>query len=243
MKPERPSRKSKPKDRFNATQIVERILDDEPNDTYENDDGDGLVKHPLTLVLYSADTNDRSPPGEFTVIAMQNFSPVCLFQACFLEERKAASRLSPKSRAVRGLADWRRVLDTALVPQSVETACDLQRAACTDVAIEDFAVIAHALDDIIGPVIGQAEVGADRRALFDAEEALDIRVCRILHLVDVLLRDPEFFGVHKRIGGPADDVEPLVVTLANGRAEWLLGDDFRQDDVVVGVLQRRDASA
>jgi hypothetical protein len=37
----------------------------------------------------TTDTNERSPSGEFVVIAMQKFSPMCLFQACFLEGRKA----------------------------------------------------------------------------------------------------------------------------------------------------------
>ena len=37
------------------------------------------------------------------------------------------------------------------------------------------------------------------------------------------------------IVGPADDVAPLVVAVADGRAKRLLGDDLRQNDVIVRV--------
>ncbi|ENN86993.1 hypothetical protein RHSP_13702 [Rhizobium freirei PRF 81] len=144
-----------------------------------------------------------------------------------------------KSSPFSGLAHRRRVLDAALVPKGVEAAGDLQRAACADIAVEDFAVVTDTFDDVVGPVIGQAEVSADGGTLLGAEEALDIRIWRALHLIDVLLRDAEFLGIDHRIGRPADDVEPLVVALADGRAERLLGDDLRQNDVVVRVLQRQ----
>ncbi|MGO8396584.1 hypothetical protein ACC760_39385, partial [Rhizobium ruizarguesonis] len=39
------------------------------------------------------------------------------------------------------------VLDAALVPQSIQAARDLEVATLTDVALEDFAIIADALDD------------------------------------------------------------------------------------------------
>ena len=39
--------------------------------------------------------------------------------------------------------------------------------------------------------------------------------------------------------GPAHDIEPLVVALADGRSERLLGDDFRQDDMIVRLGQRQ----
>src|SRR3546814_5104444 len=43
----------------------------------------------------------------------------------------------------------------------------------------------------------------------------------------------------QRIQGPADDVAPLVVALAHQRTQRLLGDDLRQDDVILGVVERR----
>ena len=49
------------------------------------------------------------------------------------------------------------------------------------------------------------------------------------------LRDAELLGVDHGVVRPLHDVEPLVVAVAHRRAERLLGDDLRQDDVVVGI--------
>ena len=50
---------------------------------------------------------------------------------------------------------------------------------------------------------------------------------------------PSFLGVQQREVGPLDDVEPLVVALAHGRSERLLGDDLGQHDMVVRRGQRQ----
>ena len=47
--------------------------------------------------------------------------------------------------------------------------------------------------------------------------------------------DAELLGVYHGVEGPADDVVPLVVAVAGHGSERLLGDDFGQDDVVVGL--------
>src|SRR6478735_1109118 len=62
------------------------------------------------------------------------------------------------------------VLEAALVPQRVQTTLDLERAGLTDVAFEDFAIVADALDDVVGPFVGEPHVGADFRIGFRAEE-------------------------------------------------------------------------
>src|SRR6202789_3265115 len=48
---------------------------------------------------------------------------------------------------LRPLPNRRRVLQAALVPQSVQPALDLERRAFADIALEGFAVIADRLDD------------------------------------------------------------------------------------------------
>src|SRR4029077_8215351 len=118
------------------------------------------------------------------------------------------------------LAHRRRELQPALVPQRVQPARDLHREALPDVALERFAVIADVLDDAIGPVVGEAE----RLAVLAlaAEEALDVGVVRFLLVVDVALRDAELLGVDHGEMRPFDDVEPLVVAVADGRSERLL---------------------
>ena len=105
------------------------------------------------------------------------------------------------------------------------------RRALADVLLEALAVVADVLDDAVGPVVGQADGFAE--LAFGAEQALDLRVVGGLHLVDIGLGDAELLGVQHGHVGPADDVAPLVVALADRRAERLLGDDLRQHDVVV----------
>ena len=50
---------------------------------------------------------------------------------------------------------------------------------------------------------------------------------------------PSSSAFEQREIGPLDDVEPLVVALAHGRPERLLGDDLGQHDVVVRSRQRQ----
>ena len=57
------------------------------------------------------------------------------------------------------------------------------------------------------------------------------------HLADILGRHAEFFGGDQRVIGPLRDVEPLFVALANSRSERLLGDDLRENDVVVRIIE------
>ena len=53
---------------------------------------------------------------------------------------------------------------------------------------------------------------------------------------------PSFLGLEHGEHGPLDDVEPAVVAGAR-RAERLLGDDLRQDHVIVGLGVRASAAA
>ncbi len=63
-------------------------------------------------------------------------------------------------------------MQAALRPQGVQTAGDLELRGRTDVALEDFAIIADSLDDVIGPLFVKAEVLADALVLFLAEKRL-----------------------------------------------------------------------
>src|ERR1700719_851073 len=81
-------------------------------------------------------------------------------------------------------ADRRRVLDSALVPELVDTARDLKLGAGADIAIEGFPVIADRLDDLQHPILGDAKRLAE--IAVDTEHALELRLIRFRHLVDVL---------------------------------------------------------
>ena len=110
-----------------------------------------------------------------------------------------------------------------------------------EVALEAFAVVADLLDDPVGPCGIEAEELAG--VLRDAEEALDARilVARLL-LVDVRLRQAVLLGFDHREQRPADDLEPFVVAASHRRAERLLRDHLRQDQVVVGLGRFRARS-
>src|SRR6202035_461366 len=81
-------------------------------------------------------------------------------------------------------ANGQAVLQAALGPQRVEAARDLQRRALADIALKNFAVIADRLDDAIGPVVGQPHAFAE--LTFEAEQAADFRIGRVLLIVDVV---------------------------------------------------------
>jgi len=46
-----------------------------------------------------------------------------------------------------------------------------------------------------------------------------------------------FFSSYSCIVNPADNVRPLIVTLTNGGTQWLLGNNFRKDFMIVGIRE------
>src|SRR5438270_9855688 len=82
----------------------------------------------------------------------------------------------PVIGACSALTHRRCVHDAALGPQRVEAAGDLERRALADVALERLAVVTDVLDDAVDPVLGQAELLAER--VLHAEQAADFRVVR-----------------------------------------------------------------
>src|SRR5215470_17483856 len=119
------------------------------------------------------------------------------------------------------LADRRRVLQAALGPQIVQAAVDFQHRAGTDVALEALAVVPDLLDDVVDPLLVDPQRLAHARC--DAEDALDAGILALQHLVDVLRIDAVLFGLHHGVLRPAHDVGELVVAMAHGRCERLLG--------------------
>src|SRR5471030_2805217 len=82
------------------------------------------------------------------------------------------------------LADRRRVLQAAVLPQSVQAAVDLEHRARADIALEALAVVTDQLDDVVDPLLVEPERLAHARG--DAEDALDRGIVTLQHLVDVL---------------------------------------------------------
>src|SRR5579872_1175147 len=81
-----------------------------------------------------------------------------------------------------GSADWRRVLNSTLVPKRIEPPGDRQRRAGAHIAIEGFAVISDDLDDPYDPILGQAQLLAE--IAVGPENAFHLRLVGFHHLVD-----------------------------------------------------------
>src|SRR6266567_2842983 len=102
-----------------------------------------------------------------------------------LRPRRAnASCRTPEREQTDKLADRRRVEDAAGVPQLIETARDAELRASADIALINFAVVAHVANDAHSPILGQVEflaivpVGAD--------EPHHVRLLGLERLIDVL---------------------------------------------------------
>src|SRR3954454_4956438 len=117
----------------------------------------------------------------------------------------------------------------AVLPELVLPAREAEPRAFAEVALEDLGVVSDLLGRLVSPVAREAVLLSE--IIAHAEQALDLRYLALLHLVDIRLRDAEFFGGNQREEGPAHDVRPLTVVLAHNRADRLLGDDLGQDHV------------
>src|SRR5512134_3010598 len=90
-------------------------------------------------------------------------------------------QLSCSCRNRSALSDWRGIHDAALVPEAVQAALEAERL---EVGVEALAVVADLLDDVVGPLVVDAEHLADVAAR--ADDALDRRVLAGGLLIDVL---------------------------------------------------------
>ena len=64
---------------------------------------------------------------------------------------------------------------------------------------------------------------------------MDVGIGARHHAVDIGGSESKFFSGQHGVEGPFDDIEPVVVTLTDCRSQRFLGDDFREDDIIVGV--------
>src|SRR5580704_17941806 len=129
------------------------------------------------------------------------------------------------------LTDRRRVLNSALVPEIVPFAGNAELGTRADRALEHFAVIADLPDDAHHPISGQPQLFAE--VALNSHQPLDLGLLRFQRIIYGLRRDTELLGIDHGEMRPLDDIEPLIVAMAHGRPERLLGDDLRQDHVVV----------
>src|SRR5436305_14709281 len=123
-----------------------------------------------------------------------------------------ASVLMPLAYGSNQSADRRRVLETAFIPEIVQTAIDAERRARADVAIKHLAVIADGLYDPDDPALGHAKLFTE--IAIAAEDAFQLRIFQFGLLIDVLRGHAELFGGEHREQRPFHQVEPLVIAVA-----------------------------
>src|SRR3546814_4394894 len=93
-----------------------------------------------------------------------------------------------------------RIQRAALGPLLVHTAIQLERAALADVTLEALAIIADLLEDVVAPLLVDAEVLAHARG--DTQDALDVRVVALQLVIDVLRGDAVFLTLDHCVQRP-----------------------------------------
>src|SRR5690242_21840801 len=106
------------------------------------------------------------------------------------------------STSCTALPDRHGVLQAAVLPQRIQAALDLERRPHADVALEALAVIADLLDDVVGPLLVDAERLAHPGR--HAEQTLDAGIVALQHFVDVLRGDAVLLGLDHGELAPAD---------------------------------------
>src|SRR5262245_10666535 len=128
----------------------------------------------------------------------------------------------------------RHVHQPALAVERVRAALEPQPRARADVTVPDLAVIADFADDLIGPVLRQAEQLA--HVIAGAEKTLDLRILAgRLGLIDVLRGHPLLLREDHGGERPIHDIAPAVVAMAHYRPDGRLGDDLWQNHVLLAV--------
>src|SRR5476649_227006 len=112
-------------------------------------------------------------------------------------------------------AHRRRDHRAALGPERIDAAAELERRALAEIALEALAVIADLLDDVVGPLLVEAEDLAV--AVDHAQEALHVEVGRRQRVIDGRLVDAALLRLEHGVLGPAHHVEPSRIAVTNVR--------------------------
>src|SRR5690606_15684055 len=123
---------------------------------------------------------------------------------------------------------------TSVKPQRVQAAIKLHWTVLTDVSFETLTIIAYLFDDVVGPLVVDAQILAHTRR--HPQDTLHCRIRAVEHLVYVFRRNAILFGFYHDVQDPPHQVVPLVVALTHHRAQRFLGQRFGQDDVVIWIV-------
>ena len=111
-----------------------------------------------------------------------------------------------------------------------------KRRIHTNVTFEDFTVVTNGGNGANGPLLIKPDHGTE--VTLGANDTIDIRVIsgRCGELIDITLVDTQLFRGDQRLKNPTGYVGPLIVALAYCRPERLLGNNLRENDVRVRVI-------
>src|SRR6185312_2381738 len=158
--------------------------------------------------------NQASRPTTSATTASWRMTPRARSSCQSLARRGAGRTLTPVlliRAAAPPSAERHGVHQPALGPQAIEPALELQRRFGTDIALEHLAVIAHLLDDVVGPFV--VEMQRLAHAGRDAEHALHLGIVALQHGIDILRGDALLLRLDHGEDGPFDDIEPFIVAM------------------------------
>ena len=118
----------------------------------------------------------------------------------------------------------------------IETARQADIRFRADIALENLGIVALRLDGAFGPILVETEHCA--KVAFAAEQAGRGGALLCRHGVRIGSSDAVFLSGDQGVNGPADDVGPLIVAMTNDGTQRFLGNNFRKDQVVLGLGER-----
>src|ERR1700757_972186 len=140
-----------------------------------------------------------------------NVSARCLTMRCGLMDG-----LAPRPITIRRSADgpllsllhWQRMHQSALCPESIQPARQLQGTLRTDSAVIDFTVIADDRDDLCGPIV-RPEAKRTTGGPIDAKQPLHHWILAVALCCDIRLGDPPRFSLDQRIAPVGRSISKL----------------------------------
>src|SRR5262249_16447316 len=203
-----------------------------------------------TIVMPPPMFNPPAPVVLFWKSALRS-EPVQFGEAPAVESlilsRRRPSTYQSKWRAKffeldQGLTIRWRVQQTALAPKFIQATIKTKWRTRSEIALEDFTVVADLLSNVVSPFGIKAEVQV--QFTFQAEQTPRFGISRVSdNFVNVFGGDAFFFQHDGGIDCPADKITPLRIARFPGWAEWFFGQNHIKDRPVLAIRRSRTFSS
>ena len=126
-------------------------------------------------------------------------------------------------------------MQTAFVPKRVQPSLQSQGRFTADMFFKNFAIMPHVLENVVCPLFTQTQILPHTRTY--AQKALDGRIFGFEVSIDIVGTNAKFFPLNEGVNAPLDNVEPLVISVADGRTQGFFGNGSGQYEIVLGILE------